>query len=116
MEKTDAEFTSGWFWKVFGGAIFGAITLLLLALNNNQNNNFNTLRDSIKDADNKIIILREDNNKLAQRILSVELLLQNNEIIANERKTRIDEAIQSLKEQIKELQVKPKEPEPQSSI
>lgn len=76
---------SPWFWKIFGGAIMGVISILLLAhitnINSNIDRSFLSLRGEIKDLFTTIDVQRE-------RVASLEQNReQNKEKFANFEKT-----------------------------
>jgi septal ring factor EnvC (AmiA/AmiB activator) len=105
---------SPWFWKIFGGAIMGIISLLLLAhitnINNNIDRSFTELRGDIREVRGHIDRHREklmyieqsSNNK--EKIAAMEKTIQAMQTALDEHKQKVaacEATSAALKEDIK---------------
>jgi chromosome segregation ATPase len=112
-ESTHNSEGSPWFWKIFGGAIMGSISVLLLShitnINNNIDRTFISLKSENKELFNMINAQKEKIISLEQikeKINNFEILLNQIQFSINENKQKIitnEAQSNSIKEEIKDL-------------
>lgn len=108
---------SPWFWKIFGSAIMGVISILLLAhitnINSNIDRSFLSLRGEIKDLyvmvdtqKERLVGLEQNKEQNKEKISNVEKSLVQLQASIEEVKQKVvahETQINSLKEEIKAL-------------
>lgn len=121
------KYTEGspWFWKIFGGAIMGLISILLLGhianINSNIDKTFLDLRGDIKDLRNYIEVQRErlltlEQGSYKEKIANLEKNITSLQFSIEEQKqkiTTLETKNISLKEDVKYLKDWEKELEKQ---
>lgn len=121
------KYTEGspWFWKIFGGAIMGLISILLLGhitnINSNIDRTFLDLRGDIKDLRNYIEVQRErlltlEQGSYKEKIANLEKNITSLQFSIEEQKqkiTTLETKNISLKEDVKYLKDWEKELEKQ---
>ena len=94
------KYTEGspWFWKIFGGAIMGLISILLLGhitnINSNIDRTFLDLRGDIKDLRNYIEVQRErlltlEQGSYKEKIANLEKNITSLQFSIEEQKQKI---------------------------
>jgi len=67
---------SAWFWKIFGGAILGMITLLSITLmnviNNSNERSKSDLSNSIQEIRSDLRVIRTDLDEQKQKLMKIE--------------------------------------------
>lgn len=106
---------SPWFWKIFGGAIMGLLSLLLLghitSINSNVDRTFLELRSDIKEIRSTLDTHKErlmaiDQSSHKNRIEALEKNLAALQMSVDEQKQKMaanDASIVALKEEVKTL-------------
>lgn len=112
-KKTEVQYTEGspWFWKIFGGAIIGVVSFLLLAHINNINQSIiaskNEYSSLLKDLKEDIKSNRELINGTRERLTAVEQNTVKDRLVALE-KSREEQGnkVISLETSLKDLLAK----------
>lgn len=113
----EIQYTEGspWFWRIFGGAIIGLVSILLISHFNNINSNvdrtfvdlrndFKELRQASDGYKDRVIILEQMN--LKDRLAVSDKATSSLQLIVEDTKTKmalLDGNISSLREEIKIL-------------
>lgn len=113
------QYTEGspWFWKIFGGAIVGVISILLLthitSINSNIDRSFLSLRSEIKDVltnldsqKERVVSLEQHKEQCRERQVNLEKTLSQVQVSLDEARAKIatnDAQIAALKDDLKSL-------------